>query len=306
MQNPHLTTLLSGHIKLPKHFTEQEVLAFHQRDSAAIAERVSGHTIEKGMIWDGFPACLRLVFNKGKVAVSLAVDGAVTADNKPLLTMARRMLGLTQAVEKFENTYQDHPLLASIIAQHKGLRVPQTASPFEAIVWAIIGQQISVSAAIAIRRRLIQLVNIPHSSGLLCHPDAQTLSTLSEETLCPAGLSKTKARTINLVSQQITSQQIPLASWEQSTNPPADEITQALLSIKGIGPWTMSYVLLRGFGSLNGSLHGDVAVRRSLQRLLQRNEKITAEETAQWLNQFQPWRALVAAHLWKLLSDTAY
>ncbi|MFT6552722.1 MAG: DNA-3-methyladenine glycosylase II [Zhongshania marina] len=78
------------------------------------------------------------------------------------------------------------------------------------------------------------------------------------------------------------------------------------MAIRGIGPWTVNYVLLRGFGYLDGSLHGDVAVRRNLQLLLGREVKITAEETQVWLAQFSPWRALVAAHLWAMQSDDGF
>lgn len=74
----------------------------------------------------------------------------------------------------------------------------------------------------------------------------------------------------------------------------------------GIGPWTLNYTLLRGFGWLDGSLHGDVAVRRGLQLLLESDEKITEAEAQTWLVEFSPWRALVAAHLWAAKSTLAY
>lgn len=54
---------------------------------------------------------------------------------------------------------------------------------------------------------------------------------------------------------------------------------------------------MRGFAWLDGSLHGDAAVRRYLQVLL-KQDTLTAKQTEQWLQQFSPWRALVAAHLW--------
>lgn len=54
---------------------------------------------------------------------------------------------------------------------------------------------------------------------------------------------------------------------------------------------------MRGFAWLDGSLHGDAAVRRYLQVLLQQ-EHISPKQTEQWLAQFAPWRALAAAHLW--------
>ncbi|PTQ85566.1 hypothetical protein C8R28_101339 [Nitrosomonas ureae] len=81
--------------------------------------------------------------------------------------------------------------------------------------------------------------------------------------------------------------------------PPIEHIRQQLLQIRGIGPWTVDYTLLRGYGWLDGSLHGDVAVRRGLQILLN-NESINENQTRQWLENFSPWRALVAAHLWNM------
>ncbi len=44
----------------------------------------------------------------------------------------------------------------------------------------------------------------------------------------------------------------------------------------------------------------DAAVRRGLQTLLQSSEPISETQASQWLAQFSPWRALVAAHLWAL------
>jgi len=72
-------------------------------------------------------------------------------------------------------------------------------------------------------------------------------------------------------------------------------------AIKGVGPWTVNYTLRRGFGHADGSLHGDVAVRNALQRLLSSADKVSALQTEAWLRQFAPWRSLVAAHLWASL-----
>jgi DNA-3-methyladenine glycosylase II len=97
---------------------------------------------------------------------------------------------------------------------------------------------------------------------------------------------------------------LPLDTWADTC--PADEIRARLLAVRGIGPWTVNYTLLRGFGWPDGSLHGDVAVRRGLQLLLGRDDKINAAEAEDWLAEFSPWRALVAAHLWALKSAAAY
>jgi DNA-3-methyladenine glycosylase II len=101
----------------------------------------------------------------------------------------------------------------------------------------------------------------------------------------------------------VVDDQLPLDAWTQTL--PVESIRTKLEAVHGIGPWTVNYVLLRGYGWLDGSLHGDAAVRRGLKSLLAAPDKISAEETQNWLAQFSPWRALVAAHLWAAQSFTA-
>jgi DNA-3-methyladenine glycosylase II len=207
------------------------------------------------------------------------------------------MLGLQQNIAEFERTFHAHPELGSLIAKNPGLRVAVAATPFEAISWAITGQQISVSAAISIRRKFIQLASVQHSSGIWCYPDEYTVSKLGEENLRQAGFSQTKANTLIALSHHLLSNKINLNNLQMDKDS-IEVISAQLMQIRGIGPWSINYALLRGFGWLDGSLHGDVAVRRNLQKLLDSSEQISEKETQRWLLEFSPWRALVAAHLW--------
>lgn len=290
-------------IPLPPGYRVGDVLAFHRRDTQTVAERVENSEIAKGLIWEGRPACLRIALGDGMARVRLAVDGG-EADAAAVERMARRMLGLTQDIARFESDFADHPEIGAVIARRKGLRVPATATPFEAITWAITGQQISVSAATSIRRRLIQAVDVRHSGGLWCYPDAREIVRITEDGLRPLGFSATKARTIHALAEAVIGGGLPLDAW--AVAPDAEEIRARLREVRGIGPWTVSYALLRGFGCLDGSLHGDVAVRRNLQVLLGRADKLTEAETEAWLAPFSPWRAMIAAHLWMMQADDGY
>src|SRR5690554_1369360 len=102
------------------------------------------------------------------------------------------MLGLDQDIDTFEKTIKDHPRLGPLVQRQSGLRVPVAATPFEALTWAIIGQQISVQAAVSIRHRVVRAAGRPHPSGLWCHPDAHAFTTLSIDDLRAAGLSRAK------------------------------------------------------------------------------------------------------------------
>jgi len=283
--------------QLPKHYRANDILAFHKRDALAIAESVDDHSLHKGLVWNNQAACLTIRFNQNSADAELVIDGLADAnDDDVFYAMVRRMLGLNQRIEDFEQIYRQHPQIGLLIAQQPGLRVPTSATVFEALSWAITAQQISVKAAISMRRKLIQAAGLQHSGGLLCYPNATQLSKISESDLRQAGFSQSKAHTLLTVSRMIENGEIGLKSEVNTAD--VEEIRRQLLQIRGIGPWTINYALLRGFGWLDGSLHGDVAVRSGLQALLGSVDKITEQQAQRWLAQFSPWRALVAAHLW--------
>jgi DNA-3-methyladenine glycosylase II len=290
---------------LPDDYPLRALLAFHRRDPDGAAEHVGEGTVRKGIIWNASPALLRLTFEKRSVAIALAVDGpAVDGDAERLRGVARHMLGLDQPVAEFERAFAGHPCLGRLIASNRGLRVPQTATPFEALTWAIIGQQISVNAATSIRRRLIRAASVRHSSGFYCYPDASCLVALGEDELRRAGLSRSKVQAVHALSRSVLDGALNLASASDGAD--IDDVCARLRRIRGIGPWTVNYTLLRGFGWLDASLEGDVAVRRNLMALRGLAEMPTQEETRRWLAEFAPWRSLVAAHLWAMRSSAAY
>ena len=294
---------LAARIPLPANYRRANFLAYHDRDAQRTAETATATMLEKGIVWSGNPACLRIEFTVPDAVVTLAVNGPVDeSGDASLHTMVTRMLGLNQDTEGFEAAHGNHPLLGAIIASRQGLRVAQTASAFEALCWAVIGQLVSVSAAIAMRRRFILAAGIRHSDGLWCFPDPEHVAVLNEDTLRNAGLSRTKAKCLLALSTAVLQGNLPVETWTERLRNGSisiEAITTMLTSIPGIGPWTVNYALLRGLDWMDGSLHGDVAVRRNLARLLGMDEqKISLREAEMWLSTFTPWRGLVAAHLW--------
>ncbi len=292
-------TIFKHSIALPADYQVVEFLNFHQRDSQQLAERVSSNSLEKGFIWNNSPACLSIHFTAEQAQAQLHIEASnpSTVDIlKDWPAWLEYFLGLTQTTAAFFQQHQQHPELGALLRKQPGLRVAQTSSPFEAISWAIIGQQISVAAALNIRRRFIKLAGVQHSSGIWCYPNAQRVAEISLEQIRSVGLSMNKARAIAQISELLSTQALKFPDAVNASN--IEQLCTDLLSIPGIGPWTVNYTLMRGFAWLDGSLHGDAAVRRYLQALLNK-EQLSAKQTEQWLEQFSPWRALVAAHLWQ-------
>ena len=287
---------MTSRIILPDNYRLREVLAFHGRDPQKLAEDVTGNLLRKGLMLDGKPALLTVSLDAHEARYEIAVDGnANIIDDGELRVTVERMLGLHFHPETFEATVAAEPLLGPIVASQRGLRIPQTATAFEALSWAIVGQQIGLGFAITLRRRLIELCGVRHSSGMACYPDATQLARVSADELGKLQFSRAKSEALIRVARLIEEAKLDLEQL-RANEPTA--VFEALTAIKGIGPWTANYVLMRGLGAVDCSLHGDAAVRAAIVRITARAQKLEQTEVQGMLEAYKPWRSLAAAHLW--------
>jgi DNA-3-methyladenine glycosylase II len=292
-------------LTLPANFRVDDVLTFHSRDAESVAEEVSATRIRKGMLLDGVPVVLAVDLPSGRrrsAACEAEIDAPGAALAARIEAAARNILGLHIDPADFVAFARDDALLGALVQRQPGLRIVQSATVFEALTWAIIGQQINLQFAISLRRTFILQAGRQHSSGLWCYPEAQDVARLGIEELLTRKFSRAKAETLLRFAQLVASGELDLAP---SASNDIERISTNLLAVKGIGPWTVNYGLLRGYGYADCSLHGDVAIRAALQRLLGEETKPDIVRTERILQQYQPHRTMAAAHLWASLAEPA-
>jgi DNA-3-methyladenine glycosylase II len=286
-------------IDLPPDYRRQDVFSFHGRDAEGLAERIEDQRIRKGVMVDGVPAVLEIDLGAqpGQALCTVDVDGATLPAQ--VRGMLLNVLGLRIDPVPFEAAVADDPLFAPLVARERGLRVIQSATIFEALSWAIIGQQINLGFAIALRRTFIGLAGRAHPGGLWCYPEAVDAARLDLDHLTSRKFSRAKAETLLRLARLAADGALDL----RRDADPLD-VSERLLAVKGIGPWTVNYALLRGYGFSDCSLEGDVAVRTAIGRLLGA-ERPNLPEAAAFLQAYRPHRTMAAAHLWASLSQTA-
>ena len=267
-------------IALPPHYRAQEVWNFHNRDSQQLCEEVAPNSLHKRFMLAGQPLDIQVRLMAGTARVNATLDMPQVAQ------VAARLLGLVLDPGPFETAFSDDPQLGPLIQQRPGLRLAQTATPFEALTWAIMGQQVNLNFALQLRRTFIELADV-RRNGQYYYPDAQAAAAIDWEELPRRKFSRAKADTLRRVVE---------LDFEQLD-------VQTLLAVKGIGPWTVNYTLLRGFGAADCSLHGDAAVKNALQRVFDRS--LSAGEAESILARYRPHRSLAAAHCWASLNKQA-
>ncbi len=131
-----------------------------------------------------------------------------------------------------------------------------------------------------------------------CYPGPADAARLDVDELLSRKFSRSKAETLLRLARLVADGELEL---EVTPSNSIEQISAALLAVKGIGPWTVNYGLLRGYGYADCSLHGDVAIRAALQALLGEDAKPDMPRTEKILQQYRPHRTMAAAHLWASL-----
>jgi AraC family transcriptional regulator, regulatory protein of adaptative response / DNA-3-methyladenine glycosylase II len=282
-------------LRLPSHYRFQEVVDFYARDPQSVSESVSSHGLRKAFLIDGEPASVEISF-EGNSAVC-RVDGDPYASHRAIV----RMLGLSADASAFERQFAGDPLLGRLLEQQSGLHIPLTPHPWEALAWAIMGQQISLKAAVALRRELISAFGLLHATtGLRAHPSAEVIAGLSVETLRALKFSRSKAEYLIAAASAVATGELPIASLRDLS---ARHAARLLSNVRGVGPWTVQYAFLRGLGFADCLPSGDAGLAQGLGRLggKWRRERPDEPEIRATMARFTPYRSLATYHVWASL-----
>jgi DNA-3-methyladenine glycosylase II len=212
------------------------------------------------------------------VRASVAGPLAASADAGALVA---RMLGIGVDLRPFTAAAEAVPWLAPIVRGALGVKPPRYPSLWEACVNAIVYQQVSIHAAGAILRRVIERHAVVLTVGaerLHAFPSPHTLLAAEPQELRALGLSINKVASLHAVAQAVIAGTLDEARLSPLPTP---ALTEALVEHRGIGPWTAAVIALRGFGRLDLFPMNDSGVARSIRDLSGRADVDVAALLAQ-------------------------
>lgn len=206
--------------------------------------------------------------------------------------MKERIEAITALAAEAEAILRDRdPVLAGVMDQVGACQWPEyVMEPFDALVWSILGQQISVHAAASITARLAQQAARPFA--------ASALARLSDDAYRSAGLSRNKARTVRGLSDAVVTGELDLPALETA---PDEQVSAALCRLHGIGPWTAEMFLIFGLGRPDVFSGGDLGLRKAIA--IAWNLKTTPQPAAcvARAQAWRPYRTIAAWYLWRLV-----
>jgi AraC family transcriptional regulator of adaptative response / DNA-3-methyladenine glycosylase II len=289
-------------LELPDDFRADDCLRYLGRDPDSPVEQVRGRTMRRAVRIDGRPAVLHVELRRRRAVVAVETGRPVSPSG-----MARahrivlRLLGLDLDPAPFARRGRRLGRLARVVARRPGLRIPQTADVFEGLVWSIIGQQINLPFALRLRRRLIERAGTS-IDGLVVHPGPVAVARLDYGDLTAVQYSRRKAEYLIDTGRIVARGDLQPESFPEE---PATVVEQQLLALRGVGPWSAQYVMMRACGFADCVPAGDSGLATALQRLHHLGHRPDAGETRRLMEPFAPYRSLATFHLWRMLGDTA-
>lgn len=158
---------------------------------------------------------------------------------------------------------------------------------FTALIYAIVGQQISVKAAHTVWHRMqLQFEDMI--------PQYIALATVEEIQQC--GMSTRKAIYIKNIGEAVMYGSLKLMELYDL---PDEEVIKRLSKMNGIGVWTAEMLLLNSMERPDIVSWGDIAIRRGMINLYNLTD-ITKEQFEKYKKHYSPYGSVASIYLWKL------
>ena len=222
-----------------------------------------------------------------------------------------RLLGADQDLAPFYQSARGNPdagpsaagdpVMAELIRTFYGMHLSRAVSVFEALVQAILGQQLAATVARIIRARLIETYSPRQTFDGQVHyafPRPESIAGASIEELRGLKLSQRKAEYLQGIARTELDTKGGLDKLQQL---PDAEVVEELMALRGVGKWTAQWALGRALGRSDAFPVGDLALRRIVSRLYFGGETLTDEKLEEFSHRWSPYRSYATAYLFAAL-----
>lgn len=281
-------------------FCFRRTLDYLQRRPGELVDQVHGDRYRRMHLIAGVPALVeaRATGDDRRPALDVRLLSGPLDALPAAAAVLRASFGLDDDLDAFSAAVAGDPVLARLVASLAGLRLVRTGTAFEALVWAVIGQQISLSVAYRLKAALVRAFGVSltlDGQTSWAFPTAEALSCATAPQLAALGLGARKAETILLAARQVTDGSLDLDALRRL---PRETALARLQALRGVGPWTAAYTLLRGVGALDVCPAGDLGLRREVGRLFGDGATASAATVSALAERWGAWRGYVAFYLW--------
>ncbi|MFD4366859.1 DNA-3-methyladenine glycosylase family protein [Rhodococcus sp. NPDC058521] len=231
------------------------------------------------------PATVTVRVRPGEEHMEVDIEPASAADMDDVVEVVRRWLDLEADPTVVDAALARDSIMAPLVSKRPGLRRLGSVDGFETAVLTILGQQVSLGAARTFGSRLVSEYGGDHGRFRLFPQPGDLAAESTDRLRAVVGLTNARARTVTALATAVSEG----LSLDHRAVP--EQFRSELLSVPGIGPWTVDYLTVRILGDADAFVPGDLVLKRALN-------VDSAGEAADLAESWRPWRAYALFHLW--------
>jgi DNA-3-methyladenine glycosylase II len=290
-------------IPIPALFSFQECLWFLNRNYDDCLHVIADNTIYKAIEIDGEIVLVKISENGAFLEV-LVLAGSVSQNGKDFLVRyVSEWFDMARSIQPFYDLLKRDGRLAYMADAFKGLRLIGIDNLFEAICWCIIGQQINLSFAYKVKRRLVESFGSSiqyQDKSYYVFPKAEVLANASKDVLKSMQFSDKKAEYIIGIAGAFANGTLSKDAIEALPDFTARK--KALTDHKGIGVWTANYALMKSLKEPEGIPHSDIGLLNALSGHNVIQDRSETNKIEGLFSAFKGWESYLVFYLWRSLA----
>ena len=293
-------------LKPPKEFDFQQCLKFLARSPLEPCHVVENNALFKLEKFEGKPVQIKIRWRDTKF---ICIDFLTPRPKKSIRARVAKYVwdwfDLNTDLKPFYRIARRDPVLKNIVAEFYGLRIIKITDLFEALCWAIIGQQINLQFAYTLKKRFVE------SFGETIHFDKKRFY------LFPRPQAVSRQAVADLRRLQFTGKKseyiIGLAKKVEAGDLSKEKLLagdgfkaagKKLMQLHGVGQWTADYVRLRCLMDPGAVPVADVGLQNAVKQQLGLNKKPSAGDIDRLSDRWQNWQAYATFYLWASLIES--
>lgn len=287
-------------LSTPTAFNFDQILRFLSRNEKECLHQLKNQSVFKVISFENSLVLFSVSFNTS-LQISIHSDNASQKVIDYVKNYISDWFDLEANLSFFYETAQNDPILTSLCERFYGLRMIGMPDLFESLIWSIIGQQINLNFAYALKERLVHNFGqeiIYDNERFYALPTPERLATLTIEDFQPLQFSRSKAQYILNVSREFAEGNL---SQEELSKLSFEEIRERLVKIKGIGNWTANYSMMKSLKNYDAFPVEDVGLHNAVKIQYGLAAKPTIQELNQMAEKWKGWRGYATFYFWHSL-----
>ncbi|HFK1529877.1 TPA: DNA-3-methyladenine glycosylase [Bacillus cereus] len=290
---------------VPKEFNFKENLQYLQRSPNECMYDIEDDKIYRALSIEQERPLIEISADRENSLIIRFTDNTVIQPKwirAAIASYVREWFDLDTNLSPFYELADKDMLLNKPVKEHFGLRNMGIPDLFEALCWGVLGQQINLTYAYTLKKRLVETFGEYEEwkgKKYWIFPTPQKIAKLTVEDLLPLKMTIKKCEYLIDIAQLMVDEKLTKQSLLNT-----DDLKHAeklLVSIRGIGPWTANYVLMRCLRFPSAFPIDDVGLHNVIKLLTGSETKPTKKEIKQYAATWTNWESYATFYLWRTL-----